>query len=216
MRIRVDDGVTLATVVAGPDDAPGLLLVHGFGGAKEDFADHVDALAVDHRVVVFDHRGHGESDKPDDPACYSLDRIAADVPRSSRPPVCATCACSGTRWAGWSPGGSRWPTRPVSHALVLMDTSPGPPPGLDPELIEFGVEVVRTHGMVELKRLQDELDPLGSPSYRRVLPNDRASPSTWPASGVRSRRRCGSRWRVEIVTSPTSSPRWRRSRARRW
>ncbi len=50
-----------------------------------------------------------------------------------------------------------------------MDTSPGPPPGLDPELIAFGVEVVRQHGMAELKRLQDELDPLGSPSYRRIV-----------------------------------------------
>jgi pimeloyl-ACP methyl ester carboxylesterase len=57
----------------------------------------------------------------------------------------------------------------LAAALVFMDTSPGPPPGLDPELIAFGVEVVHQHGMAELKRLQDELDPLGSPSYRRVL-----------------------------------------------
>jgi pimeloyl-ACP methyl ester carboxylesterase len=53
--------------------------------------------------------------------------------------------------------------------LILMDTSAGPPPGLDPELIAFGVEIVKEHGMGELKRVQDELDPLGSPSYRRLL-----------------------------------------------
>ncbi len=46
MRVTVDDGVGLATVAAGPPDAPGLLLVHGFGGAKEDFADHLDALGA--------------------------------------------------------------------------------------------------------------------------------------------------------------------------
>ena len=43
MRIKTDDGVELAVEVAG--DGPGLLLVHGFGGAKEDFADHVPTLA---------------------------------------------------------------------------------------------------------------------------------------------------------------------------
>src|SRR5215470_12996484 len=62
MRITTDDGVELAVEVAG--SGPGLVLVHGFGGAKEDFADHVPALAAEHTVVIFDHRGHGASDKP--------------------------------------------------------------------------------------------------------------------------------------------------------
>src|SRR6478672_1939682 len=77
MDITTDDGVRLAVEVAG--QGPGLLLVHGFGGAKEDFSDHVPALARDHTVVVFDHRGHGASDNPTDPAAYSLERLAADI-----------------------------------------------------------------------------------------------------------------------------------------
>jgi len=169
MRVTVDDGVGLATVAAGPPDAPGLLLVHGFGGAKEDFADHLDALARDHRVVAFDHRGHGESDAPDDPAAYSLDRLAVDALA-----VAEATGLRELRLLGHSMGGMvarrvalEYPERLA--ALVLMDTSAGPPPGLDPELIAFGVEIVREHGMGELKRVQDELDPLGSPSYRRLL-----------------------------------------------
>ena len=169
MRVTVDDGVALATVVAGSPDAPGLLLVHGFGGAKEDFADHLDALARDHRVVTFDHRGHGESDAPDDPAAYSLDRLAADTLA-----VAEATGLHHLRLLGHSMGGMVVRRVVLSHpervaAMVLMDTSPGPPPGLDPELIAFGVEIVKEHGMGELKRVQDELDPLGSPSYRRLL-----------------------------------------------
>ena len=46
MRITTDDGVGLEMEIAG--DGPGLLLVHGLGGAKEDFSDHVPTLARDH------------------------------------------------------------------------------------------------------------------------------------------------------------------------
>ena len=45
MRITTDDGVGLEVEVTG--SGPGLVLVHGFTGAKEDFADHVPALARD-------------------------------------------------------------------------------------------------------------------------------------------------------------------------
>ena len=57
MRVVMSDGVGLEVLGLGPRDAPGLLLVHGFGGAKEDFADHLAALARGHRVVTFDLRG---------------------------------------------------------------------------------------------------------------------------------------------------------------
>src|SRR5215470_15852642 len=77
MRITTDDHVELAVDVAG--DGPGLLLVHGFGGAKEDFSDHVARLARKNTVVTFDHRGHGASDKPDDPSAYTLDRLVLDT-----------------------------------------------------------------------------------------------------------------------------------------
>jgi 3-oxoadipate enol-lactonase len=169
MRVTVDDGVGLETVVVGPVDAPGLLLVHGFGGAKEDFADHLDVLSCHHRVVVFDHRGHGESDAPPEPGSYSLDRLAADTLE-----VAEATGLRDLRLLGHSMGGMI--TRRVTLArperlvaLVFMDTSAGPPPGLDPELVAFGIEIVKTHGMGELKRVQDELDPLGSAAYRRLV-----------------------------------------------
>ena len=77
MRVVVDDGVGLEVVEQG--SGPTLLLVHGFGGAKEDFADQVEALAARYHVVTFDHRGHGESDGPSDAFAYSFDRLTADT-----------------------------------------------------------------------------------------------------------------------------------------
>lgn len=167
--VTVDDGVQLATIAAGPDDAPGLLLVHGFGGAKEDFADHMDALAVDHRVVVFDHRGHGASDAPDQPGAYSLDRLAADTLA-----VADAYGLRDLRLLGHSMGGMVIRRLVVAHperatALVFMDTSPGSPPGIDPDVVAFGIAIVQAEGMAALRAAQDELDLLGSPAYQRVL-----------------------------------------------
>jgi pimeloyl-ACP methyl ester carboxylesterase len=168
VRVTTDDGVGLATVAAGSPDAPGLLLAHGFGGAKEDFADHIDALAATHRVVVFDHRGHGESDAPDDPAAYSLDRLAADVLT-----VADAHELTSLRLLGHSMGGMvtrriavASPERARAH--VFMDTSPGPPP-IDPDLVDFGVAIVEADGMDALRAAQNELDVLGSDAYQRVL-----------------------------------------------
>ena len=168
-RVAMDDGVTLASVGYGSPDAPGLLLVHGFGGAKEDFADHVVDLATDHHVVVFDHRGHGASDAPADPGAYSLDRLAADTLA-----VADAHALQDLRLLGHSMGGMvvrrvmlHHPGR--SKALVLMDTSPGAPPGIDPDLVAAGVAIVEAGGMEALRAAQDELELLGSPAYQRLL-----------------------------------------------
>ena len=167
MRITTDDGVGLAVEVTG--SGPGLMLVHGFGGAKEDFADHAPLLAADHTVVVFDHRGHGESDKPEDPLAYSFDRLVADTLA-----VAEAIGLDEFRLLGHSMGGMvarrvvlRHPER--VDALILMDTAPGPVPGLDADLMEFGAQVAREQGKDVLKAMLDEAAPLNTPAYERML-----------------------------------------------
>ncbi|GAB2961352.1 alpha/beta hydrolase [Streptomyces pseudoechinosporeus] len=48
----------------GPDDAPALLLVHGWGGDGREWSPHAEALADRFRVLVPDLRGHGRSEVP--------------------------------------------------------------------------------------------------------------------------------------------------------
>src|SRR4051812_34584853 len=167
VRIVTDDGVALEVVVRGT--GPALLLVHGFGGAREDFSDQIDDLACDHRVVTLDLRGHGESDGPEDPARYSLDRFAADLGN-----VLDALDIDACRLLGHSMGGMivrrfvlAAPQR--VDALILMDTSPGAPPGLAGDLIDLGVQIADEQGMAELKRVMDAFAPLDTPAYQRTL-----------------------------------------------
>jgi pimeloyl-ACP methyl ester carboxylesterase len=167
MQITTDDGVTLEVLEAGA--GPALLLVHGFGGAKEDFTDHVDALAARHHVITFDHRGHGESDAPDDPAAYSLDRLAADV-------LAVADALDVERFQllGHSMGGMVARRVVLAdaarvEALVLMDTSPGPVPGIDRDVVEMAAIIGLEQGKDTLKPLLDEAATLDTPAYLRLL-----------------------------------------------
>jgi 3-oxoadipate enol-lactonase len=167
MRVTMDDGVTLEVTDAGR--GPALLLVHGFGGAKEDFADHIDALAARHRVVTFDLRGHGESDDPTDVSAYSLDRMAADVTG-----VADALGIDSFRLLGHSMGGMVARRVVLAHparidALVFMDTSPGPVPGIDPKTMEEAAIVAIDEGKDVLKPLLDEAATLETPAYRRLL-----------------------------------------------
>jgi 2-succinyl-6-hydroxy-2,4-cyclohexadiene-1-carboxylate synthase len=163
----MDDGVSLAVEVAGAG-AP-LLLVHGFGGAKEDFADHVPALAEHASVVRFDHRGHGESDHPADEAAYGLDRLAADTLG-----VADALGFERFRLLGHSLGGMVVRRVVLAHPerverLVLMDTSSGPPAGVDPESVEVAISIARIDGMTVLKAALDEANRLGTPAHQRLL-----------------------------------------------
>jgi 3-oxoadipate enol-lactonase len=167
VRVRTDDGTTLEVLVEG--SGPGLLMVHGFGGAKEDFADHVELLARDHTVVTFDHRGHGESDKPSSVDAYSLARLEADVLQ-----VADAVGFEQFRLLGHSMGGMvargvaiRNPER--IEALVMMDTTPCPIPGFDPSLMELAADVALEKGKDELKALLELAPALDTPAYLRTL-----------------------------------------------
>src|SRR6478609_5100109 len=160
VRIVTDDGVALEVVEQGT--GPALVLVHGFGGAKEDFSDQIDDLARDHRVVTLDLRGHGESDGPEDAGRYSLDRFAADLGN-----VLDALAIDSCRLLGHSMGGMvvRRFVLASPHrvdALILMDTSPGPVPGLDGEMMDLGVQIANEQGM-------DAFTPLDTAAYQRTL-----------------------------------------------
>lgn len=167
LDVVTDDGVRLVAEVRG--SGPGLLLVHGFGGLKEDFADHAGAFAETHTVVTFDHRGHGERDKPEALDAYSLDRLRADVLAVADAAELDTFVL-----LGHSMGGMVVRRIATDHphrvrALVMMDTSPGPIPSMDPAILDLGAEIAINDGKDALKAALDAAAPLDSEAYQRVL-----------------------------------------------
>ncbi len=168
MRVITDDGVGLEVEVRGAGTP--LLLVHGFGGAKEDFFDHLDDLALTHRVATFDHRGHGASDQPEDVAAYSLERLRRDTMQ-----VADALGFERFVVLGHSMGGMVTRRLPIDHperivAHIFMDTSAGPIGDTAPELLELGATIALTEGKDALKAAMDALgSPLDNPAYERLL-----------------------------------------------
>jgi pimeloyl-ACP methyl ester carboxylesterase len=58
-----------------------ILLLHGGGGCRADWhtQGYVTRLAKEFRVIPVDLRGHGESDRPSDPASYSTEKMGQDI-----------------------------------------------------------------------------------------------------------------------------------------
>ena len=73
-RARIN-GVELAYVLRG-NGAP-LVMIHGAQGDQSMFADLASVCAADFRVLTFDQRGSGLSEKPD--IDYSIAMLADDT-----------------------------------------------------------------------------------------------------------------------------------------
>jgi pimeloyl-ACP methyl ester carboxylesterase len=116
-------------------DGPPLMLHAGFTGTLHDWYDlgFVEALKARHRLILLDMRGHGDSDKPHDPAAYGWEDFVGDV--------LATLDAVGVRqtdFLGYSMGGligfalaAQAPER--MGRMVLGGASPFPMPAGAPD-----------------------------------------------------------------------------------
>lgn len=78
-RIQAGE-VTLNVALAGPEDGPPVILLHGFPEAWFGWRAQIGALAeAGFRVIAPDQRGYNLSDKPKGAASYRLDLLAGDV-----------------------------------------------------------------------------------------------------------------------------------------
>jgi pimeloyl-ACP methyl ester carboxylesterase len=117
------NGVAIHYEVHG--SGPTILLSHGYSSTCRMWDGQVAALKDRYQVLVWDMRGHGESDYPKDPALYSEGLTIGDM-RALLDVVGADKAIV----AGLSLGGYMSLAFHASHpnrvrALMLFDTGPG-------------------------------------------------------------------------------------------
>ena len=72
------DGTRLNAAVFGAEDAPTIVMAHGYTQQMRMWAGQVDDLAGRYRVVLYDQRGHGRSDRPPVNG-YTIDALGDDL-----------------------------------------------------------------------------------------------------------------------------------------
>src|SRR3954451_13853562 len=71
------DGVKIHYEVYG--DGPTLILTHGYSSTSAMWQGQVAELSKHHRLILWDMRGHGQSDYPEDPKAYSEALTVGDI-----------------------------------------------------------------------------------------------------------------------------------------
>jgi len=104
---------------------PPILLSHGYSATCRMWNEQIAALVARNRVIVWDMRGHGESDDPDDPAAYSAALTVEDMAA-----LLHRCRIDRAIIGGLSLGGYMSLAFHLVHpemvrALMLFDTGPG-------------------------------------------------------------------------------------------
>lgn len=123
--VVASDGVRLHAEAHG--EGPAVLLSCALNTTCENWRPQVEPLvAAGYRLLLWDYRGHGRSDAPEDPTAYSMDRVVRDLGQVLDALAPGAPAVLG----GLSFGGLaslhfalRHPDR--VRALLLVDTGPG-------------------------------------------------------------------------------------------
>jgi pimeloyl-ACP methyl ester carboxylesterase len=168
LDVRSADGVRLHTEVFGPEDGYPVVLAHGITCAIRVWAHQIADLARDHRVIAYDHRGHGRSGVPPRRGGYSLDYLAADLDAvldatlaPGERAVIAGHSMGGIAISSWS---ERLPHRVAERAdaVALINTTTGDllrnvellpvPPQFADVRVRAAGSVLRTFGAAPLVR----------------------------------------------------------------
>jgi pimeloyl-ACP methyl ester carboxylesterase len=117
------DGVKIHYEVYG--SGPPLLLTHGYSSTSAMWEGQIEALSKHHKLVLWDMRGHGQSDYPDDPAAYSEALTVGDM-AALLDEIGADSAIVGGLSLGGYMSLAFYRAHPKRvRALLIIDTGPG-------------------------------------------------------------------------------------------
>ena len=78
-KVPLKTGVTLNVALAGPEDAPPVILLHGFPESHRTWRGLAPLLEDRFRLIMPDQRGFAGSDRPQDLDDYGADKLVDDI-----------------------------------------------------------------------------------------------------------------------------------------
>src|SRR5436309_3485017 len=117
------DGVNIHYEIFG--SGPPLLLTHGYSSTSAMWQGQIAALSKHHTLILWDMRGHGQSDYPDDPAAYSEALTVGDMAALLDRAGAQTAIVGGLSLGGYMSLAFVRAHPARVRALLIIDTGPG-------------------------------------------------------------------------------------------
>ncbi len=117
------DGVKIHYEIHG--EGPPLLLTHGYSSTSAMWQGQIEALSRRHQLVLWDMRGHGQSDYPGDPNAYSEVATVADMAALLDAVGAQTAVIGGLSLGGYMSLAFYRAHPERVRALLIIDTGPG-------------------------------------------------------------------------------------------
>jgi len=182
------DGVNIYYETHG--QGPAILLTHGYAATSQMWRGQVEALAKDHTLILWDMRGHGQSDSPDDDAAYSESSTTADMAALLDLHGFDSAVIGGLSLGGYMSLAfhADYPAR--VKALLVIDTGPGykraEPRAAWNRRANARAEAIEKHGLAALAG--------GSPERSRSVHKD-------PQGLVRAARNMLTQYNARVIES---------------
>ena len=166
-KFKTSDNVEICYQAKG--EGKPIVLVHGWSQTKEVFAAQIEALSKNFKVISYDHRGHGESERTQ--IGLTLDRLAKDLKE-----LIEHLELDKVLVAGWSMGASTIfnyvKDYGVEHlaGIVLFDMTPKL---LNDDLWKMGLwhgQYTLDHALVDMTTIANDFADFGAPFFKRVAP----------------------------------------------
>ena len=117
------DGVEIYYETHG--EGPVILLSHGYSATSQMWKGQIEALSAKNKLVLWDMRGHGQSDYPNDPAAYSEEATVGDMLALLDRMGAQTAIVGGLSLGGYMSLAFHASHPDRVRALLIIDTGPG-------------------------------------------------------------------------------------------
>jgi pimeloyl-ACP methyl ester carboxylesterase len=117
------DGVKIYYEIHG--SGPAVLLTHGFSATAEMWKPNIAALSQRYQLILWDMRGHGQTESPNDPTVYSEEATVGDMATLLDTQKIRQAVIGGLSLGGYMSLAFHLAHPERVTALMLFDTGPG-------------------------------------------------------------------------------------------